>query len=162
LFKCWVLDTGKEINALAFIIQGNTVLIKEDFLWDHCDNTSKHTFFRTFMMAWGIVGSTWHHFTCFLYPPVINSLSSPYGIIFHSHVQWLIECIAGSTCLTLLYMTIRSHRTLHDHFWCSIVKFDTLLSTIYSWYKVRAYKPQIPNHLHSHSLNTSAPLWAKL
>jgi len=35
------------------------ITIQEDFLWDLCDNASKHTFSRTFrMMVRGIDGST--------------------------------------------------------------------------------------------------------
>jgi len=40
----------------------------------------------------------------------------PYGVVFHPHVQHLIEHIVQHIYLTPLYMAIRSHRTLHDHF----------------------------------------------
>jgi len=48
------------------------ITIQEDFLWDLCDNTIKHTFSR--LNFHDGTRNTWHH--CFVYLPVINSLTS--------------------------------------------------------------------------------------
>jgi len=68
-----------------------TITIPEDFLQDICDNTSKHTFSRTFcMMVRRIDGSTTP--VLFISQRLIH-FHTPNGMVFHSCVYWLIERI---------------------------------------------------------------------
>jgi len=71
-----------------------------DFLWELCDNAGKHTFFRTFVMARGIAGVTSSVF--FISQQLIH-FHPPYGMVFHSHVQQLIERIAQYMINTSVY-----------------------------------------------------------
>jgi len=58
---------------------------------DLCNNASKHTLSRTFMMARGIVGATTP--ILFISQRLIY-FHPPYGMVFHSHMHWLIKHIA--------------------------------------------------------------------
>jgi len=64
-------------------------------------------------MARGIASTTSSVF--FISQQLIH-FHPPYGMVFHSHVHQLTERIAQHALLTPLYMAIRSHRTLLDHF----------------------------------------------
>jgi len=68
-----------------------TITIQEDFLRDLCDNAGKHIFSRTFcMIVRGMDGSTTP--VLFISQRLIY-FHPPYGMVFHSCVHWLIECI---------------------------------------------------------------------
>jgi len=74
--------------------------IQKDFLWDLCDNMGKHIFSRTFMLAQGIVSTTTP--VLFISQRLIH-FHPPYGMVFHSHVHWLIEHIVRLIFNTSVY-----------------------------------------------------------
>ena len=77
------------------------ITIQEDFLRDLCDNTSKHTFSRTFcVMVRGIDGDTTP--VLFISQRLIH-FHPPYGMVFHSRVYRLIEHIAQHVFNTFVY-----------------------------------------------------------
>ena len=63
-----------------------------------CDNTGKHTFSRRNFR--GIVDTTT---TVLFISQQLIHFHPPYGIAFHSHVHWLIECIVQHVFNTFVY-----------------------------------------------------------
>jgi len=102
------LESATELETVV------PITIQEDFLQGLCDNAGKPTFSR-----WNFCDGTrngWHHYNCFVYIPAINSLSSTLQNSI-SHMCALVnKAHCHSMYLTPLYMAIRSHRTLCDHF----------------------------------------------
>ena len=87
----------ESVTELATVVV--YITIQEDFLWDLCDNAGKPAhIFQNFPRDG--TRHSWHHCTCFVYLPAINSLSStlwysisltcvPTPVLFIS--QWLIN-----------------------------------------------------------------------
>jgi len=85
-------ESASELTTVVFIT------IQENFLWDLCDNTGEHTFSRIFVMAQVIVVATTP--VLFISQRLIH-FHSAYGMVFHSCVQRLIECIVQVLVLHL-------------------------------------------------------------
>jgi len=71
---------------------------------------------------------------------VLNYGNSEYTSFSYSHLIQLLmrptlKVLKRVNCHlhSLQKITNETRKTLHDHFWCSIWKFDTLFSIIYSW-----------------------------